>query len=46
MMEAIRFSEMSVLTRVTLRHVPEDGILRSHRHENLKSCIALTHWAL
>jgi hypothetical protein len=28
MMEAIRFSETSVLTRVTGRNIPEDGILR------------------
>jgi hypothetical protein len=27
------------LTRFTRRHVPEDGILHSHRRENLKSCI-------
>jgi hypothetical protein len=30
-------SETSVLTRVTLRHIPEDNILHSHRCENLKS---------
>jgi hypothetical protein len=41
MMEAIRFSETSVLTRVTLRNIPEDGILQSHRRENLKSYVAL-----
>jgi hypothetical protein len=34
-METIRSSEMSVLTRLTLHHNPEDGI----RRENLKSCI-------
>jgi hypothetical protein len=28
MMEAICFSESSVLTRETLRHIPEDGILQ------------------
>jgi hypothetical protein len=28
------------------RHIPEDGILHSHRLENLKSYIALTVWAL
>jgi hypothetical protein len=27
-------------------YVPEDGILRRHRHENLKCYIALTGWAL
>jgi hypothetical protein len=29
--------EMSVQTRSTQRHIPEDGILHSHRCENLKS---------
>jgi hypothetical protein len=29
MMEAIRSSEMSVLTRATRRHIPEDGIMLS-----------------
>jgi hypothetical protein len=38
--------EMSVLRRVTRRHIPEDGILYSHRRENLKSYIALTDWTL
>jgi hypothetical protein len=36
-MEAIRCSETSDHTRSTRRHIPEDGILRSHRRENLKS---------
>jgi hypothetical protein len=45
-MEAIRSSEKSILTRATWRHVPEDGIHHSHRRENLKSYIALTGWAL
>jgi hypothetical protein len=30
----------------TRRHIPEDGILHSHRRENLKSYIALTGLAL
>jgi hypothetical protein len=37
MMEAIRSSKTSVLTRATERHFPEDGILHSHRRENLRS---------
>jgi hypothetical protein len=45
-MEAIRPSDTSVLTRATRRHVPEDGILCSHRHEHLKSYIVLTGWTL
>jgi hypothetical protein len=27
-------------------HIPEDGILHSHRLENLKSYIVLTGWTL
>jgi hypothetical protein len=46
MMEAIRCSETSVLTRATGRHIPEVGILHSHCRESLKSYIALTGWAL
>jgi hypothetical protein len=46
MMEAIYSSEMSVLTRATRRKIAEDGILHSHRRENLKSYIALTGWAM
>jgi hypothetical protein len=30
----------------TRRNIPEDGILHSHRRENLKYYIALTGWAL
>jgi hypothetical protein len=37
MMEALRSSETSVLTRITCRNLPEDGILHSHRRENLRS---------
>jgi hypothetical protein len=29
-MEAIRFSETSILTTATRRYIPEDGILHSH----------------
>jgi hypothetical protein len=46
MIEAMRSSETSVLSRVTRRNIPEDGIFHSHRRENLKSSIALTGWAL
>jgi hypothetical protein len=46
MMEGIHFSETSVLTIATRRNISEDGILHSHRHESLKSYIALTGWTL
>jgi hypothetical protein len=41
-METIRSFETSVQTRSTWRHIPEDGILHSHRRENLKSYIAFS----
>jgi hypothetical protein len=37
MMEALSSFETSALTRSTRRNIPEDGILHSHRPENLKS---------
>jgi hypothetical protein len=33
------FGGTSVRTRFTRRHIPEDGILHSHRRENLKSYV-------
>jgi hypothetical protein len=36
MTEAIHSSGMSLPTRATQRNIPEDGILHSHRHQNLK----------
>jgi hypothetical protein len=45
-LEGLYSSETTVLTRVTLRKILEDGILHSHRRENLKSYIALTGCAL
>jgi hypothetical protein len=35
-MEATRSSETSVYTKPTRRHIPEEGILHSHRSDNLK----------
>jgi hypothetical protein len=46
MMEEIRSSEMSVLTRATRCNIPEGSILHNHRCENLKSYITLTGWTL
>jgi hypothetical protein len=37
LVRAPRSSETSVLTRATRRHISEEGILHSHRRENLKS---------
>jgi hypothetical protein len=40
-MEAIRSTETPALTRSARPHIPEDGILRRHRREKLKSCIEI-----
>jgi hypothetical protein len=39
---AIRSSETLILTRATWHHIPEEGILHSHHHENFKSYICLS----
>jgi hypothetical protein len=36
MVEETRFSETSIYNRPTRLHITEDGILHSHRRENLK----------
>jgi hypothetical protein len=40
MVEALRSSETSVLTRAIRYNIPEEGVLHSHSFENLKSYIA------
>jgi hypothetical protein len=46
MMETIRSSEMLLLTSATRRNIIKDGILYSHRREDLKSHRELTGLAL
>jgi hypothetical protein len=37
MMDAIRCSKTTILTKATRRNIQEDGILHSYRRENFKS---------
>jgi hypothetical protein len=42
----LRYRAQPVIAVWGNSNIPEDGILHSHRRENLKSYIALTGWAL
>jgi hypothetical protein len=39
-------TKLTVTSNRRTRNIPEDGILRTQRRENLKSYIALTGWTL
>jgi hypothetical protein len=41
MMDAIRFSDTSVLIRATRRNIPEDCILQEELHYLLKICLRI-----
>jgi hypothetical protein len=42
-MEALSSSKALVLIEGSRRSIPEDAILHSRRHENLKSCTIITY---
>jgi hypothetical protein len=42
----VETSNRSTLRRNTVDNTPENGVLHSHRSENLKSYKALTGWAV
>jgi hypothetical protein len=44
--DRIASSETSVDTETIQRHIPENGILHSHRRENLNSYIQTVIWCL
>jgi hypothetical protein len=46
MMEALRSSKTSDLTRTKQRNVPENCIFHGHRRENLKPYMTLIDWAV
>jgi hypothetical protein len=46
MKETISTLETSILTRSTHSNIPEDGILHSHRRENIKSYTAIISFSI